>query len=160
MCPLPLSLMIDIQIKSFCPISVNNIASNFIKQLNPNQYLLDGNTENNIISPPLAMINLPKSCTLYSTDFIIPSVNSFSSKMSTTSWGYQLDPFINKSDPLIQINFKIMSSFGLKKPNPNEIQLYSQQIATYYRCTYCQFHGIVWKQIDNATIITSPLGLS
>ena len=57
------------------------------------------------------MINLPKSCTIYSTDLIIPAVNSFSSKFPITLWGYQLDPFINKSNPLIPINFKIISSF-------------------------------------------------
>ena len=39
-CTLALYLKDDIQIKSFSPISVNNIASNFIVQLNPNQYLL------------------------------------------------------------------------------------------------------------------------
>ena len=90
----------DIQIKSFCPILVNNIASNFIVQLSPNQYLLavmkrsptecgcPGNIKNNIISPPLVMINLPKGCTIYSTDFIIPAVNSFSSKLLITLWGY------------------------------------------------------------------------
>ena len=59
------------------------------------------------------MIDLPEGCTIYSTDFIITSVNSFSSKLPVTLWGYQLDPFINKSDLLILINFKIMSDFGL-----------------------------------------------
>ena len=39
-CALALYFKNDIQIKSFYPISVNNIASNFIAQLNPNQYLL------------------------------------------------------------------------------------------------------------------------
>ena len=83
----------DIQIKSFHPISVNNIASNFIVQLNPNQYILavikrthiecrcPRNTENNIISSPLAIINLPNGQTIYSTDVIIPAVNSLSSKL-------------------------------------------------------------------------------
>ena len=59
------------------------------------------------------MINLAKGCTIYSMDLIIPAVNSFSFKFSITLWGYQLDPFINKSDPLIPICFKIMSNFGL-----------------------------------------------
>ena len=111
--------------KSFCPISVKNIASIFIVQLNPGHYLLavikrsiiecrfQRNTENNIFLTPLAMINLPKGCTIYSTDFIILAMNSFSSKFPITLWGYQLDPFINKSDPLGSINFKIMSDFGL-----------------------------------------------
>ena len=39
-CALALYIKNDIQIKSFCQISVNNIASNFIVQLNSNQYLL------------------------------------------------------------------------------------------------------------------------
>ena len=39
-CTIPLYFKNDIQIKSFCPISVNNLASNIIIQLNPNQYLL------------------------------------------------------------------------------------------------------------------------
>ena len=90
-CTLALYFKSNIQIKSFCPISVTNIASNFKVQLNPNENFLavikrsptecrcSRNTENNIISPPLAMINLPKGCTIYSTDFIIPAVNSFSS---------------------------------------------------------------------------------
>ena len=42
-CTLALYFKNDIQIKSFFPISVNNIASNFIVQLNPNQYLLGCN---------------------------------------------------------------------------------------------------------------------
>ena len=77
-CTLALYFKNDFQIKSFCPISVNNIALNFIGQLNPNQYLLPiikrrpighrcpRNTENNIISPLLAMINLLEGCTIYS----------------------------------------------------------------------------------------------
>ena len=98
-CTLALYVKNHIQMKSFCPISVNNIVSNYIIQLNPNQYLLavikripiEGrhprSTENNIISPPLAMINLPKDCTIYSTDFIIPVVNSFSSELPIMLWG-------------------------------------------------------------------------
>ena len=107
------------QIKSSCPISVNNIASNFIVQLNLNQHLLavikrssiecrcPQNTENNIVLPLLTKINHSEGCTIYSTDFIIPALSSFSFKLPTTLWGYQLDTFLNKSDPLTLINSKL-----------------------------------------------------
>ena len=134
-CPHTLYFKNDIHIKSFCPISVNNIASNYIVQLNPNQYLLAVikriPIECNVpetkkkLMPTLAMINLPKGCKIYSTDFIIPAVNSFSTKLPMTLWGYQLDPFINTSDPLIPSNCKIMSDFGLNNLTQNEIQFYS-----------------------------------
>ena len=39
-CALPLCFKNGIQIKCFCPMSMNNITLNFIAQLNPNQYLL------------------------------------------------------------------------------------------------------------------------
>ena len=124
-CTLALYLKNDILTKSICLISVNKISSNFIVQLNTNQYLLaaikrnpmecrcPGNTENNINLLLLARINLPRGCTILSTDLIIPAVNSFSSKLPILLWGYQCYPFISKSDPFIPINFKIMSHFGL-----------------------------------------------
>ena len=95
-CTLALYIKNDIQIKYFCPISVNNMASNFIAQLILNWYLLavikrspvecrcPRNTENNIISSPLEMMSLPKGCIIYSMDFIIPAVNSFTSKLPKT----------------------------------------------------------------------------
>ena len=101
------------------------LASNFIVQLNPNQDHLaiikwspvecryPVNTENNIISPPLAKINLPAGLYSASTGFIIPAVNSFSSKLPITLWDYQCDPFISISDPLIPVNFNLISNFGL-----------------------------------------------
>ena len=88
-CTLALYFKNDIQIKSFCPISVNNIASNFIVQLNPNQYLLavikrnpiehrcPRNPENKYHFTPATNDKSPQRFTIYSTDLFIPAVNSF-----------------------------------------------------------------------------------
>ena len=101
----------DPNIKSFCSISVHDISGNFILQLNQKQYLLlieqspiygrsPENTENKIVLPPLAVINLPRSSSIFSTDFM-SAVNSFTSKLPITLWGYQFDPFLNKSGPYL-----------------------------------------------------------
>ena len=132
---------------------MNNIASNFIVQFKPNQYLLavikrhpiecrcPGNTENNISLPLLSMINLPEGCTIYFIDLIIPAVNSFSSKLPITLWDYQLNPFINKSDPLIPINFKTMSKFMLNNLTQTKSDFILSKLYIYYRCTHCEYHG-------------------
>ena len=169
-CALALYFKNNIQIKSFHPISVNNTASNIIVQLNPNQYLLavikgspikcrcPRNTENNIIWPLLAIFNLPKGCTIYSMDFSIPAVKLFSFKLPITLEGYQLDLLINKSDPLILINFKIMSDFGLN----NLAQMRSDFILSKWS-TIRDLPNVdlmkTLKQIDNAYNHTLPIGL-
>ena len=80
-CSLALYFKTDANIKS-----LKDISTNFILWLNQNQYLLflvkqnptehrcPRNTENKIILSPLAVINLPESCLILSTDFIIPAV--------------------------------------------------------------------------------------
>ena len=62
-------------------------------------------------NPPLELITLPEGCSISLADFIIPVINSFTSRLPTALWGYQYDPFLNNSDPLF--NFKLMSAFGL-----------------------------------------------
>ena len=75
------------------------------------EYRCLGSTENRFIIPPLVVITLPESCLIFSGDFIIPAVNSFTPKLPIALWGYQSDPFLNKSDPLF--NFKLISDFKL-----------------------------------------------
>ena len=158
------------KLNSSAPISVNNIASNFIVQLNPNQYLLSvierspiecrcpRNRENNMISPLPAMINLPTGCTIYSTDFIIPAVNSFSSKLPITLWGYQFDPFINKSNPLIPINFKIMSDFVLNNLTEMKINFILSKLPPITDVHIVNYLNTL-KHIDNAYNSNFPLYL-
>ena len=65
------------------------------------------------IALPLALIILPEGCFVFTPDFIIQPVNSFTSKMSIALQGYQFDPLLNLSDPLFK--FKLMSDFKLIK---------------------------------------------
>ena len=94
------------------------------------------------------MINLPKCCTIYSTDFIILAVNSFSSKLPIILWGYQLYAFINKSDPLIPINFKIMFNFGLNNPTQMKSDFILSKLPTNTNVPIVDFMDNL-KQIDN-----------
>ena len=104
--------------------------------------------------------NLPEGCTIYSTDFIIPAVNSFSSKLPIRLRGYQLDPFVNNSDPLIPNNFKIMSNSGLN----NVTQMKSNFILLVPKCKLSPTTDVpivdfmdTLKPIDNAYNNNFPL---
>ena len=105
------------------------------------------------------MINLPEGCTIYSTDFIIPAVNSFSSKLPIILWGYQLDPFINKSDPLITIKFKSMSDFLLNILIQTKSDFILSNLLPITDVPIVDFMDTL-KQIDNACNNNFPLGLS
>ena len=48
---------------------------------------------------------------IFTPDFIILAVNSFTSELPITLWGYQFDPFMNLSHSLF--NLKLLSYFKL-----------------------------------------------
>ena len=91
----------------------------------------------------------PQNCTIYSTDFIIPAVDLFSSKLSIILWGYEPDPFINKPDPLIPINFKIMSNFGLNNLTQMKSNFILSKLPPITDVPIVNFMDTL-KQIDNA----------
>ena len=104
-CALALYFNDDNAIKSNCSITVKTINKNSVMQINPNHYLMSvihssnvecrcsGFTNSKTVKLPLALITIQEEFYIFTIDFIIPAVNSFTSKVSITLWGYQFDPY-------------------------------------------------------------------
>ena len=56
-------------------------------------------------------LNITEGCSIFTLDFIIAAVNTFTSKIPITPWGYQLDLFMKLL--YSAFNFKLMSDFKL-----------------------------------------------
>ena len=107
-------------INAHCSISVNNISKSLITQLISNHHLMaikqpsaieckwPGYTSTKDVIPLLALITMREGCFIV---FIIPVVNSFTSKISIALWGLHFDPFQNLSD--LFFNFKSICDFKL-----------------------------------------------
>ena len=92
-------------------------------QLYPNHYQISviqyssaehrypGYTDGRTVNLPLALISILKGYSIFTPYFIIPTINSFTSKMHISLWGYQFHPFRNLSNQLF--NFEIMPDFKL-----------------------------------------------
>ena len=99
-------------IKAHWSISVSNISRNSITQLCPSNYFIaviwnstvecryPSHTDTRNATPPRAVISLPEGCSIFTPDFMIVFISSFTSKMPTVIWRFQFNPFLNVSNPL------------------------------------------------------------
>ena len=95
-CALSLYLNNDSAIKSYCSITVKTININSITQCSPSHYFISiikpspielrcpGFTDRKIINQLLALIIIPEGCSIFTPDFIILTVSSFTSKVPIT----------------------------------------------------------------------------
>ena len=49
-------------------------------------------TDSKTVNPPLALRAIPKGCSIFTPDFLIVTLNTFTSKGLLTLLGYQFDP--------------------------------------------------------------------
>ena len=104
-CALALYFNNNNDIKSHCFTTVNTITTNSITQPSPNHYLISliqssfkecrypGYTDCKITNAQLALITIPKGCSIFTLNFIIPGVNSVRSEIPTTLRGYQSNQY-------------------------------------------------------------------
>ena len=70
-----------------------------------------GFTDSNTVKSPLALITTPEGCSISTSDFLIPAVNSFTSKVPITLWGYKFNPLTYLYNPFF--NSELKSEFKL-----------------------------------------------
>ena len=111
----------DNTIQSYCSITVNTITKHLVMQIFPYHYLMavmksspiedrcPSYTESKTIKPLLDLVTMPEACSIFTLDFIVLAVHSFTCKIYITLRRYQCDPFRNLYNPLF--HFKLMSDF-------------------------------------------------
>ena len=120
---LPYISIMTIPSRHITLITINKISKNSITLLSPNHYQMaviqtspiecrcPVYTDTKHVNLLLALKIIPERHSIFTLDFILLAVNSFTSKVPIALWGYQFDPFMNLSNP--SFHFKLMSNFKL-----------------------------------------------